>query len=55
MFRVVAVCLLAAGVAIGCASTASSEYCLTGGGGYCSSLEGSGDCQPCPEVEGEGR
>jgi hypothetical protein len=53
MFRSIAVCLLLAGVAAGCASVNPSyanEYCLKGGTGGCSELEGDGSCQPCPDA-----
>jgi hypothetical protein len=52
MIHVIAISLLAASMAIGCASTNPSyaaKYCLTERGSECSSLEGQGDCQPCPQ------
>lgn len=45
---------LAALTMAGCADVPSKEatnsYCTVGTGNGCPSLEGSGDCQPCPEA-----
>jgi hypothetical protein len=53
MLRTIMVCVLIGGAATGCASLGSgstaANYCLTGDGGSCSAMEGSGDCQPCPK------
>jgi hypothetical protein len=49
MLRMTIVCLLIGGAATGCASLgrpSAGNYSLTDGGGECSQLEGSGDCQP---------
>lgn len=56
MLRTIMVCVLIGGAAGGCASLGSgpigANYCLTGGGGSCSAMEGAGDCQPCPKSAG---
>jgi hypothetical protein len=51
MLRAKMIGLLAVGAIAGCANlnypARVNGYCLTGSGGGCSELEGSGDCQPC--------
>jgi hypothetical protein len=53
MLRTIMMCVLILGAATGCTSLRSgstaADYCLTGNGVPCSPMEGSGDCQPCPE------
>ena len=53
MLRTIMVCVLIGGAASGCTSLGSgsiaANYCLTGGDGACSPMEGAGDCQPCPK------
>jgi hypothetical protein len=54
MFRLIAVCLLAAGATVGCAEThrvtSGGYYCTAGTQNPCPEHEVSGDCQPCPDA-----
>lgn len=42
-------CLAMAGCATYLPGSAGTAYCIKGTLGQCSQLEGSGDCQPCPQ------
>ena len=52
MFRMIAVCCVAAGVTAGCAETqrvtSGGYYCLVGTEDPCSERDGDGSCQLCP-------
>jgi hypothetical protein len=51
-FRAIITCFLSLAATAGCAQlrTASVQgYCAVGAMGQCSQLEGSGDCEPCPD------
>jgi hypothetical protein len=51
MLRSIISCVLVGCATAGCASldgrSIAADYCLVGSGGFCSFLEGGGDCQPC--------
>jgi hypothetical protein len=55
MFRIIAVCCLAAGVTAGCAEnqrvTSGGYYCLVGTLDPCREHDGDGSCQLCPTSE----
>jgi hypothetical protein len=54
MLRIIAVCLIAAGMTAGCANmqpvTSGGYYCITGTQVSCPEHEGYGDCQLCPKA-----
>ena len=54
MFRMIAVCCLAAGVTAGCADTqrvtSGGYYCFVGTEDPCPEHDGDGSCQLCPSV-----
>jgi hypothetical protein len=54
MIRTIIVGVLIGVGTTGCATlggeSIAANYCLVGTGSSCSSLEGAGDCQPCPKT-----